>query len=141
MAQRGKDFVLLIGDGGTPTENFDKVGGLRSNGFSNTEELVDISDKDRTSQQIIKARFGNKDRSLSGSGVAKKNDVGLERARTSYEDNTGKISNWQVVLPGVGTYQGPMVITQFDFSGDDAAEVTYDMTLEVTGDLTFTAEP
>lgn len=138
MEQPGKDFVILIGDGITPTEGFVRVGGLRSTGLSNTESMVDVSDKDRPTRQVKKARLGNKDRSISGSGVAKSGDAGLEQARLNYEA-ANTIRNWQIVWPGYGTYQGPFAINQLDITGEDADVVMFDIALEATGDITFTS--
>ena len=52
----------------------------------------------------------------------------------------GTIKNWQVIVPGDGTYQGAMQVTQCDYSGEHNGEVQYDWRIESAGAITYTAE-
>jgi len=51
----------------------------------------------------------------------------------------GTILNYQIVIPAFGTLQGPFQLTNLEFAGEHNGEVTYDLTLESAGELTFTA--
>ena len=79
---------------------------------------------------------GVKRASVSGSGLFK--DAATDALmRQSFFDGT--IVNYQIVIPAFGTVQGAFQITDLAFAGEHNGEVTYDMTLESAGELTFTA--
>jgi TP901-1 family phage major tail protein len=46
--------------------------------------------------------------------------------------------NYQIVIPDFGTVQGPFQITSLDFAGEHNGEVTYDVSFESAGEVTFT---
>ena len=48
--------------------------------------------------------------------------------------------NYQIVIPAFGTVQGAFQITSLEFAGEHNGEVTYNMSIESAGALTFTAE-
>ena len=51
----------------------------------------------------------------------------------------GAVKDFQIVIPDFGTVAGAFQITALEFAGDYNGEVTYDMTLESAGELTFAA--
>ncbi len=53
--------------------------------------------------------------------------------------SNGSIRNWQVVVPDFGIVEGPFQVTALDLSGRHDTEITFDITLESAGALTFTA--
>jgi TP901-1 family phage major tail protein len=79
---------------------------------------------------------GVKSARITGSGVFKDGDS--DATVRDYAFN-GTIRAWQVVLPDFGTIDGAFQITSLEFSGRHDAEVTFDISLESAGELTFTA--
>jgi len=51
----------------------------------------------------------------------------------------GSVVGYQIVIPTFGTVQGPFQIAGLEFAGEHNGEVTFDMSLESAGELTFTA--
>ncbi len=51
----------------------------------------------------------------------------------------GTIRAWQIVIPDFGTIAGPFQITSFELSGRHDAEVSFELSLDSAGELTFTA--
>ena len=51
----------------------------------------------------------------------------------------GTIRNWQIVVPDFGIIEGAFQISSLDFSGRHDGEVSFELTLESAGALTFTA--
>ena len=51
----------------------------------------------------------------------------------------GAVKNYQIVIPDFGTVEGPFQITSLEFAGEHNGEVTYELSLESAGALTFTA--
>ncbi len=69
-AQRGRDLLLKIGDGGSP-EVFTSVAGLRATTLAFNSALVDITNADSAGHWRELMADGVKSASLSGSGVFK----------------------------------------------------------------------
>jgi TP901-1 family phage major tail protein len=51
----------------------------------------------------------------------------------------GLIRNWQILVPSFGIVQGLFQVTTLEYRGDHTAEVTFDLTLDSAGALSFTA--
>jgi len=50
----------------------------------------------------------------------------------------GAIPNWQIVLPDFGILRGPFQITALEYGGAHDGEVTFEISLESAGAITFT---
>jgi TP901-1 family phage major tail protein len=51
----------------------------------------------------------------------------------------GTIRTWQIVIPDFGTITGPFQITHLEYSGRHDGEITFELTLDSAGELTFAA--
>jgi TP901-1 family phage major tail protein len=132
-AQKGKDLLIKIADG----EGFTTVAGLRSRRIAFNAETVDIThaeSADRWRELLDGA--GVKRASLAGRGLFKDASTD-ELMRQTFFD--GAVKNFQVVIPDFGTIQGAFQITSLEFAGEHNGEVTYELSLESAGALTFTA--
>lgn len=134
-AQKGSALLLKIGDGGSP-ESFTTVGGLRSTSITQNDEAVDITNKDSSGNRELLANGGIRSVSISGSGVF--TDAASE---TTLEGDFGAstFSNYQVIVPDFGTYEGAFMVASLEYGGEYNGEVTYSVTLESSGAVTFTA--
>ena len=136
-AQKGKDLLLKIGDGGAP-ETFATVGGLRTRTLSLNAQTVDITHANSTGGwRELLAGAGVRQASVSGAGVFL-NEAAAETVRAAFFN--GDIVNWQIVVPGLGDITGPFQIGNLDYAGDFDAEATASLALESAGALVFTAE-
>lgn len=134
-AQKGKELLVKIGDGAT-SETFTTVGGFRSNSMTLNEETVDITNKSTSGQFRELLRAGVKSMSVSGSGVFT-DSASEESVRADFYGTT--LTNYQVVVPGFGTFEGPFLVSSMGYGGDYNGEVTTDLTLESAGAITYTA--
>ncbi len=133
--QQGRDLVLKVDTDGLGS--FSTVAGMRSRGLAFNTETVDITDADSANQwRELLAGAGIKSATASGSGIFK--DAASDETIRGYFFN-GTIRDWQIVIPDFGTVEGAFQITSLEFSGDHNNEVTFDLTLESAGELTFTA--
>ena len=132
-AQKGKDLLLKIEDDGA----FATVAGLRTRRFTLNAEAVDITHAESAGRwRELLAGAGVRRASISGAGVFK--DAASDAAiRLAFFD--GQIRNWQVIVPDFGTIAGLFQISSLDYRGDHAGEVTFDLSLESAGALTFAA--
>ena len=51
----------------------------------------------------------------------------------------GTVRNWQVIVPQLGTVEGPFQIASLEYAGQHDGEVSFDMGLESAGALSFAA--
>ena len=132
-AQKGKDLLVKIADGA----GYTTVAGLRTRRLAFNAETVDITDAESSNRwRELLDGAGVKRAAVSGQGLFK--DAATdELMRQTFFDGT--VVNYQIVIPAFGTVQGPFQITALEFAGEHNAEVTYTMTLESAGELTFTA--
>mgnify|MGYP000888634193 FL=1 len=130
-AQKGKDLLLKIDDGGS----FVTVAGLRTKRLAFNSETVDVTDADSAGRwRELLGGAGVQRAALSGAGIFKdaQSDA-LIRAGFF----TGAITGWQLAIPGFGTVEGPFQITALEYTGNHDGEVTFDIALESAGALTF----
>ena len=134
-AQKGRDLLLKVDQTGTGT--YQTVAGLRSHAISFNAASVDVSNQESVGQwRELLAGTGLKSSAIRGSGIFK--DAASDATIRSYFFN-GTIRKWQVVVPDFGIVEGLFQISSLEFSGRHDGEVTFDVSLESAGELTFTA--
>jgi TP901-1 family phage major tail protein len=133
-AQKGKDLLIKIDDG---AGGFATVAGLRTRRLAFNAETVDITHAESANRwRELLDGAGVKRASLSGRGLFK--DAATdELMRATFF--AGAVKNYQVVIPDFGTVAGAFQITSLEFAGEHNGEVTFDLSLESAGELTFTA--
>ena len=133
-AQKGKDLLLKLDSDGAGT--FATVAGLRSKSLAFNTETVDITHADSVGRwRELLAGAGAKHAKVSGAGIFK--DAASDALVRDYVF-AGTIRDWQVVIPDFGTVQGPFQIAAFELTGRHDGEVTFELSLESAGELTFT---
>tara|TARA_R110002167_G_scaffold117487_1_gene293477 strand:- start:818 stop:1237 length:420 start_codon:yes stop_codon:yes gene_type:complete len=136
-AQKGSALLLKIGADATAAvsaDTYTTVGGLRSTSISHSDEAVDVTNKDSAGVRNLIANGGVTSVSISGSGVF--TDATTETTlKTAF--GASAFSNYEVVLPDFGSYKGKFMIASLEYSGEYNGEVTYSVTLESSGAVTF----
>ena len=132
-AQKGKDLLVKIADG----SGFTTIAGLRTLRLAFNAETVDVThaeSADRWRELLDGA--GVKRASVSGRGLFKDASSDALMRQTFFD---GTVKSYQIVIPDFGTVQGAFQITALEYAGEHNGEVTYDLSLESAGELTFTA--
>jgi TP901-1 family phage major tail protein len=132
-AQKGKDLLVKIADGA----GYTTVAGMRSRRIAFNAETVDITHAESTDRwRELLAGAGVKRASIAGRGLFK--DAATDASmRQAFFDGT--IQNYQVVIPDFGAIAGAFQIVSLEFAGEHNGEVTYELSLESAGALTFAA--
>jgi len=134
-AQRGRDLLVKIGDGGAP-ENFTTVAGLRATALSFNSTTVDVTNAGSVDQwRELLAGAGVKSAAFSGSGVFK-DAASDESLRSAFFNQTAP--NFQVAIPNFGTITGAFQIASLQYEGPYDGEVKLSLSLASAGALTFT---
>lgn len=130
-AQKGKDLLLKMSDG----TSFVTVAGMRSRKIAFNAETVDVTHAESVDRwRELLAGAGVKRASVSGRGLFK--DAASDAlVREAFFD--GALSSCQIVVPDFGTVEGLFQISQLEFSGEHDGEMTFDVSLESAGALTF----
>jgi TP901-1 family phage major tail protein len=132
-AQKGKDLLVKIADGA----GYTTIAGLRSRRIAFNAETVDITHAESAGRwRELLEGAGIKRASIAGRGLFK-DEATDALARQTFFD--GAVKNYQIVIPDFGTVQGAFQITTLEFAGEHNGEVTYELSLESAGALTFTA--
>jgi TP901-1 family phage major tail protein len=132
-AQKGKDLLIKIDDGA----GFTTVAGLRTRRLAFNAETVDITHAESANRwRELLDGAGVKRASVSGRGLFK-DAASDELVRGAFFD--GAVKDYQIVIPDFGTVAGAFQITSLEFAGEHNGEVTFDLSLESAGELTFTA--
>src|SRR4051794_18990935 len=132
-AQKGKDLLVKIADG----VGFTTVAGLRTRRLAFNAETVDITHAESAGRwRELLEGAGVKRASITGRGLFKDASSDALVRQTFFD---GAVKNYQMVIPDFGTLEGAFQITSLEFAGEHNAEVTYELSLESAGALTFTA--
>jgi TP901-1 family phage major tail protein len=132
-AQKGKDLLLKIEE----ASSFITVAGLRTRQLTLNAETVDTTHAESSGRwRELLAGAGVRRASISGAGVFK-DEASDTLLKTVFFEGT--IRTYQLIIPDFGRIEGPFQITSLEYRGDHAGEVTFDLSLESAGALTFTA--
>lgn len=135
-AQKGKDLLIKIDMTGSGA--FETFAGLRASRISFNAETVDITNiVSAGGWRELLPSTGVRSASISGSGVFL-DEFTDERARTYFFN--AAVPNFQVVIPGFGSLEGPFQITSLEYAGNYDGEATYEITLASGGELTFVSD-
>ena len=135
-AQKGKDLLLKIDADGLGA--FQTVAGLRSWTLAFNAETVDVTHQESAGQwRELLAGAGAKTARITGAGIFK--DATSDEIIRGVFFN-GVIREWQVIVPDFGVVQGPFQIAAFELTGRHDGEVSFELSLESAGELTFDAE-
>lgn len=132
-AQKGAALLLKVGNGASP-EVFTTIGGLRSTSITMNEEPVDITNKDSSGVRTLLAQGGVVSYTIAGSGVF--TDAASETTLRQ-KFNASAFANFQVIVPDFGTFTGAFMVASLEYAGEYNGEVTYSVTLESAGTITF----
>lgn len=144
-AQKGLDMLLKVNTTGS---TYVTVGGLRSTSITLNDESVDITNKDSLGHRQLLAGGGMNSVSISASGVftdaATEENVradffGQQNTSDGSSAQTASFTNYQFLIPDFGTLTGSFQITSLEYAGEYNGEVTYSMSFESAGYITYAA--
>ena len=132
-AQKGKDLLIKIADGG----GYTTVAGLRTRSLTFNAESVDVTHAESAGQwRELLDGGGVKRAGVSGRGLFKDASTDALMRQTFFD---GAVKTYQIVIPDFGTVAGAFQIISLEFAGEYNGEVTFNLALDSAGELTFTA--
>lgn len=134
-ASAGKDILIQINTSGSTYTN---LMGLRTRSMKFNSEMIDVTTGDSPGLwRESLSTDGIKSATISGSGVAM-DDVAFNKVFTNHLSTTATYSV-RVIIPGLGQIDGTFVFASIEIAGNHNGEVTYNVTIESGGALTFAA--
>lgn len=137
--QLGRSFLLKVGDG-AGTEAFTTVAGINSKSITINNSAIDVTTPDATTPGGVlfaSSLNGLKSVSVSGDGIFLDESAQEGRLNT-VAMQADPVANFQIVVPNFGTYEGEFRITSFELGGETEGAVTFSISLESNGTITFT---
>ncbi|WP_459444220.1 phage major tail protein, TP901-1 family [Alphaproteobacteria bacterium US3C007] len=135
--QLGRALLVKIDDGGGNKSN---LCGLNSKSLTINNSSIDVTTPDCTSPEgalYTETLAGLKNVSVSGDGFFE--DSTAEARMNTVAMAADNSTTFEVVVPDFGTYAGTFRITSVEFGGETEGGVTYSLSLESSGAVTFTA--
>lgn len=128
-AQSGRDLLIL--DGATA------IAGLRETSVTVNSEPVDITNKGDSGYRTLASFAGTEAIDVSGSGVFEDKTVrDLAFAGTG---TTKLLTDWTLEWGDGATLAGDFYLASFESAGNHDGEETYSITLQSSGEWTYTA--
>lgn len=137
--QKGRLLLIQLGNAAEP-EVFTNLCGITTRSFNLSANEVDTTMPDCANpggpvQRTVEPGIVN--RTFSGSG---KFVSGAQTAAFMTHVREATIFNAKVLVPGDGTYTGPWMVSEFEFSGEMEGNMDFSSTFVAAGPLTFVAE-
>ena len=134
-SQKGRDFLLKIGDGGGP-ETFTSIGAARTNAMVVNNNPVDDTAMGDAGVQSMVADAGVQSLQINIEGIFK-DAVAEEMLRAAAMDRT--MNNFQLAFPNGDIYEAAFIIQDYNRSGSYDGLETFSASLMRSGSGTFTA--
>ena len=134
-AQNGRGFLVQMDISSTATT----IGGSTSGSISINNEPIDITNKDDSGWRTLLAD-GKRSADVSFNGI-NLDDNTIGQVRTNHLAQTAE--DFTVVIPGdaagsAGSYTFSGVITSLEEAGEEGGALTYNVTVQSSGAVTFT---
>ena len=133
---KGRELLLKRGDGADP-EVFTTICGMQSMDLGTTNGVIDTTTIDCTDpggKVETTSMYGKQGHSFSGDGLAE--DTAAFKAMVAdFEAQTDR--NYEVVVPGDGTYTGMFRCTSFNRTGETEGALSFSASFESSGPVTF----
>jgi TP901-1 family phage major tail protein len=134
-AVAGKDVLLKVATAAAPS-TFVTVAGIRTTSISLGATPIDITTADSAGRwRELLDKSGTRQASLSGAGVFK-DQASEEAVRKHFFDDTSVPCEFLITT--FGTMAGTFRVTALEYSGEHDGVVSYSMTFESAGAVTFT---
>jgi len=137
--QLGRSFLLKVGDGAA-SEVFTALAGINSKSITINNSSIDVTTPDASSPGGVlfaQSLNGLKSMSVSGDGIFL--DETAEARLNTVAMQADPVANFEMVVPDFGTFAGEFRVASLEFGGETEGGVTFSVSLESNGTVTFTS--
>lgn len=130
----GNQFIIKIGDGVAPTENFTTIAGLRNAAIGLTNRVVDSSSLGSGKWRSFSSGAGIASVTVSGNGFF--TDSSAEEALRAVAFS-GAARNYEIILGNNDKISGAFMVSIYKRSGNANSEEEFSVSLESSGEVVF----
>ena len=130
-AQLGRDLLMKVDDNGS----YVTLAGLRTKSIRFNAKTVDVTDQASNGWVELLPEAGLRSVAITGSGVFR-DAVSDAKVRAAFFSQT--VLQSQLILPGFGTIEAPVLVTALTYGGTYQGEATFELTLVSAGEPSFT---
>ncbi|SHI91029.1 phage major tail protein, TP901-1 family [Wenxinia saemankumensis] len=139
--QKGRQLLIKKAVAATPT-NFATVCGMTSKTISFNNNQIDVTTPDcETPGGPLWRELSEGIKSISVSGNGLFEGTASEKEMLALATADTPQAPFQIIVPGLGTFEGPFLLSAMEYGGEMEGSVTYTLTLESAGEITFTPAP
>jgi TP901-1 family phage major tail protein len=131
-AQKGRNFLLKQGTAAAGTT----LAGMRMTGLRLNNEQVDITNKDSAGWRTLLEGAGTQSMTITAEGVF--TNAAVEHTVRGYAV-ANSINAFAIVFPDADYIDGSWAIASYERAGSFNGEETYSITLESSGQPTYTS--
>jgi len=132
----GRDLLIQRStDGGT---TYNTIASVQSKSISINNEPIDITTDDSDAWRTLLAEPGNRTFDISVSGITKDDDL---LAAISAATSSISLQDIKIVYPDGAEHEGDFFLNAVTYSGEYNGAVTFEATLQSTGEITYTPAP
>jgi TP901-1 family phage major tail protein len=135
-AKRGADLLLKYNSGTAQSPTWTTLGGLRSRSVRLGRTMLDGTTADSASLHRVGVSGGGVfSMTVSGDGVF---EDSAAQGAVEAAVRAGTFLELQITIPGYGAYSGEFCFPDFNFDGGHDSELTFSITAESAGLITYT---
>ena len=131
----GRDVLMQVEDPDN-AGSYINVGSIRTKGFEQSQEFVDVSDAESGQWEVGLPGAGIFSATMNGSGFV---DTGPAATRLQEDFESGTERPFRFVVPGFRQYDGNFFVTNLTLGAEYNNAVTLDVTFRSSGQVTSTA--
>lgn len=133
-ANAGRLMTLEVNESGT---TWTPIAGARTRSIAVNGTPIDVTTADSTNWRQFLDGEGIKSATIQCAGLLQ--DVAIEKTIVGYK--TGHtLKNWRITVTELGVFEGSFMIASLTYDGAHDGAVQYQITLESSGAVTFTAD-
>jgi len=135
-AQKGKNIVLKIGDGGSPAESFTTVAGLQMTRMAIGQQIIDASHVAGGAWRQVGDASGSRQMSISGEGVFEDSAAEESLRAKAFGGNS---ANYELRFGNGDKIAGAFMVSSYLQQGEVQDAQHFMLTLESAGAISFVA--
>lgn len=137
-AVAGKFMLLKIDFDGSGS--FRTLGGIKTRRVTLSNTAIDITNQNSEGNwKEMLSGVASKGIEVSGDGVFAQGPASSAILR-AWLDQAAAGYNWQLILPGLGRFEGPFAVGQLEYSGEQETEMRFSISLSSSGPIAFTPD-
>lgn len=137
-AQKGIEMLIYISDDGSPTGNFNLIGGMRATSIKLNSGTIDVTSAEHQDRWRRMITGGIRSIQITGEGVFNDDTAFGDMIDNHMTAATEALARMRFVIPDFKQFEADFHIPEIEFQGDHDGAVTFSTTFESAAEPTIT---